>query len=469
MPTLTTQSSDLESALIAAHRGEALLARTSRAARAAGLRAVATALRDHRDELVTIADEETALGRSRLESEVGRTAFQLDLFAQLLETDTTVGVVIDLADPEWPPAPRPDLRRHLSPIGIVAMFSASNFPFAFSVVGGDTASALAAGCPVIVKAHSGHLRLSHRIGGLARSALDASGLPEGTLAVIDGRENGRVLVIDDRVDAVAFTGSTEGGRALFDLAAGRPRPIPFYGELGSVNPVFVTQRAASEEGDRIWRELASSFTLGAGQFCTKPGIVFAPRDADAPAAVASHLAEGASWPLLDSRIASGFADRIEEMTARADVDTIVEGKIEGIVASPTLLRTDLDDYIADPAGLGEETFGPTTLVVEYDEEQELLQAAEQFVGELTGTLQAQPDDHIAPPLIEVLESRVGRLIWNQWPTGVSVTAAMQHGGPYPSSTSVRDTSVGTAAIDRFLRPVTYQNFPESLLPEPLRR
>lgn len=466
--TASTPSPALETALSAAQQAEPVLARAPRSTRADGLRAVATALREHRAELVDLAHEETSLVATRLDGEITRTTFQLDLFAQLLDEDPQRGIVIDPADAQWPPAPRPALHRSLLPIGIVAMFSAGNFPFAFSVVGGDTASALAAGCPVIVKAHSGHLLLSRRVGELAISALEQSGMPAGALAVIEGRENGRALVLDDRVDAVAFTGSTGGGRALFDLATGRPRPIPFYGELGSVNPVFVTERAAVEDGERIWRELAASFTLSAGQLCTKPGIVFAPRGAAAPAAVAAHLTTDAAWPLLDDRIARGFAARIEEMTARTDVDPIISGTIEGTVASPTLLRTDLDDYLVDPAGLGEESFGPTTLIVEYDDEQHLLDAARQFVGELTGTLQAMPDDLIAPPLIELLEARVGRVIWNQWPTGVSVTAAMQHGGPYPSSTSGRDTSVGIAAIDRFLRPVAYQNFPDSLLPDGVR-
>jgi NADP-dependent aldehyde dehydrogenase len=244
--------------------------------------------------------------------------------------------------------------------------------------------------------------------------------------------------------------------------------VPFYGELGSVNPVFVTERAAAEQGGRIWSELAGSFTLGAGQFCTKPGIVFTPRSAGAPAAVAALIADRLSWRMLDERIASSFARRMSEMTARTDVDAVVAGTTDGVVSSPTLLRTDLDDYLADPAGLGEESFGPTTLLVEYDDESQLLTAARQFVGELTASLQALPDDAIVPGLVQELEPRVGRLIWNQWPTGVAVTAAMQHGGPYPSSTSVRDTSVGTAAIERFLRPVAYQNFPTALLPDELR-
>jgi NADP-dependent aldehyde dehydrogenase len=465
---METFSSDLEKVVSMAQKAEPLLAHTSRSLRGAGLCAVAASLRSHRDELVGIADEETSLGRPRLDGELTRTAFQLELFADLLDAVGEAGDVIDHADPEWPPAPRPDLRRHMLPIGVVAVFAAGNFPFAFSVVGGDTASALAAGCPVIVKVHPGHPRLAQRVDVLAQAALARAGLPAGTLGVIEGVEEGRALVLDDRIDAVSFTGSTRGGRALFDLAAGRPRPVPFYGELGSVNPVFVTERAAAEQGGRIWSELAGSFTLGAGQFCTKPGIVFTPRSAGAPAAVAALIADRLSWRMLDERIASSFARRMSEMTARTDVDAVVAGTTDGVVSSPTLLRTDLDDYLADPAGLGEESFGPTTLLVEYDDESQLLTAARQFVGELTASLQALPDDAIVPGLVQELEPRVGRLIWNQWPTGVAVTAAMQHGGPYPSSTSVRDTSVGTAAIERFLRPVAYQNFPTALLPDELR-
>jgi len=464
----STATDLLEAALSAAHAAETVLARAPRSQRADALRRVAVALHENRTELVAVADAETGLGPTRLDGEITRTAFQLDVFATMLEERAPEGIVIDHADAEWPPSPRPDLRRRLRPLGVVAMFAAGNFPFAFSVVGGDTASALAAGCPVIVKVHSGHPRLSRRVGALACAAIADAGLPEGTLGLIEGREAGRALVLDDRVEAVAFTGSTSGGRALFDLACGRPRPIPFFGELGSVNPVFVTMRAAREDGERIWKELAGSFTLGAGQFCTKPGIVFAPRTADSASAVASALSADASWRMLDQRIADGFAHRIEEMTRRADVETIVRGTVDGLVATPTLLRTDIKAFLADPAGLSEESFGPTTLLVEYDSEDQLLAAAGQFVGELTATLQAFPDDSIAPALIDALEPVAGRLLWNQWPTGVTVTGAMQHGGPYPASTSGRDTSVGMAALDRFLRPVAYQNFPASLLPVELR-
>ncbi len=457
-----------EAVLAAAYDAAPTLAKTPRPLRGEALRAVAQALREHRPELIRIADDETGLGSQRLDGEITRTAFQLDFFADLAATETSSEPVVDIADANWPPAPRPDLRRHLVPLGVVAMFAASNFPFAFSVVGGDTASSLAAGCPVVVKVHPGHPRLSARVGELAATALRAAGMPDGTLGLIEGQENGRRLVEDERTSAVAFTGSTAGGRALFDLAARRARPIPFFGELGSVNPVFVTERAAQQMGDRIWRELTESFTLGSGQFCTKPGVVFAPRAEDAWAEVRDLLGAPAPRRLLNERIASGFVERIGHMSAREDVEVVVAGMTNGLDATPTLLRTDISSFLSDPEGLGEESFGPTTLIVEYDDEAELITAAEAFTGELTGTLQAVDDDPIAPALIDALETRVGRIVWNQWPTGVAVTAAMQHGGPYPASTSARDTSVGTAAMDRFLRPVVYQNFPVPLLPSELR-
>lgn len=462
------RADDLDTALAEAQVAEPFLAASSRPQRAVGLRAFATTLRANQQELVELADTETFLGAQRLTSELMRTAFQLDQFAGLLESGYPTGRVIDPADVAWPPAPRPDLRRRLVPLGVVGVFAAGNFPFAFSVAGGDTASALAAGCPVVVKAHPGHPRLSRRVAQLAREALRDAGLPEGTLSLVEGLDEGRRLVLDDRTDAVAFTGSTAGGRALFDLAGSRPRPIPFYGELGSVNPVFVTERAAEDHGDRIFDELAASFTLGAGQFCTKPGVVFVPRAARGPQELATRLRSGQTWTLLNQRTASEFSRRVVEMTARPDVQVVVAGAIDGAESSATVLRAEVADFLRDPDGLGEESFGPATLLVEYDDERQLVDAARSFVGELTASLQALPDDVVVAELIAALEPRVGRLIWNQWPTGVSVTAAMQHGGPYPASTSSRDTSVGSAAIDRFLRPVAYQNFPGSLLPAELQ-
>jgi NADP-dependent aldehyde dehydrogenase len=464
----STTATQLDDILAAAQSAERTFASAPPSQRSEGLRAVADAMRARSDELVSIADIETALGSDRLHSELRRTTFQLNYFADLIDTGRSTRDIVDPPDENWPPAPRPDLRRRVVPIGVVAMFSASNFPFAFSVAGGDTASALAAGCPVIVKGHSGHVRLSKRVAELAESALLSVGLPAGILSLVLGRETGSRLVEDDRVDAIAFTGSTTGGRALFDLAMRRARPIPFYGELGSINPVFVTARAAEQDGKRIWQQLAHSFTLGAGQFCTKPGLVFAPRSAGAPAAVAAQLDERLSWRMLDGRIASGFAARTKQMSSRHDVDTIRAGRTDGLIATPSVFRADIDDYLVDPAGLGEECFGPATLIVEYDSEHQLVQAACRLVGELTATLQALPDDPIVQQLMPELESRAGRLIWNQWPTGVSVTDAMQHGGPYPSSTSSRDTSVGARAIDRFQRPVAYQGFPQNLLPDELR-
>lgn len=454
---------EFDEILTTATQAKGVLARGTLLLRSRGLRSISAALRENAVELVAIAEAETSLGRTRLDGELVRTAFQLDYFAALIEAGDIGRDITESAEPGWPPAPRPGLTRRALPIGIVAVFSASNFPFAFSVAGGDTASALAAGCPVVVKAHSGHPRLSRRVAALARSALDSVGLPTGTLSLVEGRETGVRLVQDNRVDAVSFTGSTAGGRALFDLANGRRRPIPFFGELGSVNPVFITERAVAANGETIWADLMGSFTLGAGQFCTKPGLIFAPRSAHAPEKVAALLGTDMSWRMLDERIALGYAERVAALSARDDVDVVVAGSTEGVVSTPSLLRTRIADFIADPEGLSEECFGPATLIVEYEQEEDLSRAAKKFVGELTATIQALPDDRILKALLPALESRVGRLVWNQWPTGVSVATAMQHGGPYPASTSARDTSVGAAAVHRFERPVAYQNFPAELI------
>lgn len=425
---------------------------------------MAQALRAHSEELVTLADDETALGKSRLDTELVRTAFQIDFFAELIDSGQFLRELSDRADPNWPSAPRPSLTRLHVPIGVVAVFAASNFPFAFSVAGGDTASALAAGCPVVVKAHSGHPRLSQRVADICRESLIEAGMPPASLTLVRGREVGRQLVEDNRVDAVAFTGSTEGGRALFDIACGRPRPIPFYGELGSVNPVFVTARAAETDSDRIWRELTASFTLSAGQLCTKPGIVFAPRTADAPSLILEYLDCAQRWELLDERIAEGFAAQVNELAENQAVHVIASSPVEGRTAGPWLLKTDIASFLAAPHALINECFGPAVLIVEYHDESDLLTAAACFTGELTATIQAHADDDVVPALVRTVTRRAGRIVWNQWPTGVAVTGAMQHGGPYPSSTSARDTSVGAAAAERFLRPVTYQNFPARVIP-----
>jgi NADP-dependent aldehyde dehydrogenase len=350
----------------------------------------------------------------------------------------------------------------------VVVFAASNFPFAFSVAGGDTAAALAAGCPVILKAHAGHPALSAATARLVAEALQFAGAPQGVFQILYGRNAGIAALTHPLVKAAAFTGSIPGGRALFDLASSRPEPIPFYGELGSLNPVFVSMSADSERGDHVAEALVTSFTLGAGQFCTKPGVVFVP--------IGSRLLKTLhAWemppaaPLLNGHITHGNLTRQRELRDHPGIDVVAEGSDPlGDPPSPTVLATTIAELLRDPGALLAECFGPTVLVVEYDTEDQLIETAHELEGQLTATLVANEDDQIARDLAPVLARKAGRLLWNQWPTGVSVTYAQQHGGPYPATTAPGTTSVGTASIDRFTRPVSYQGFPQSLLPDELR-
>ncbi|MGW7693919.1 aldehyde dehydrogenase (NADP(+)) [Streptomyces asiaticus] len=435
--------------------------------RAPFLEAIASALEEAAPKLVAIADEETSLGETRLRNEMVRTVFQLRLFAETVTRGEYLGARIDRADPAWPMGPRPDLRRVLEPLGPVLVFSASNFPFAFSVAGGDTASALAAGCPVVVKAHSGHPRLSAATAEVVHQALRSTGAPEGLFDVVFGTEAGRAAIVDPRVKAGAFTGSTEAGRALFDLAGGRPEPIPFFGELGSVNPVFVTEAAAERRGPAIVSEFVGSFTLGAGQFCTKPGILLVPSSAELVDEVPGAV-PGTPLTLLNERIRTSYASTLRALRDTAGVRVLVSGDHDGADPAPTVLCTTSAELLRDPEALIREVFGPTALVVEYTEESELLEVAKAIDGQLTASIQGEDDDTIAAELIRLLAAKAGRVLWNQWPTGVSVTYAQQHGGPYPATTAPATTSVGTEAIHRFLRPVAYQGVPQHLLPPALR-
>lgn len=439
------------------------------ATRAEMLRAVASQLDEATDELVALAGSETHLSEARLTGELLRTTFQLRFLAGVAEDGDCFQVAIDTPDENWPPGPRPDLRRILRPIGPVAVFAASNFPFAFSVAGGDTASALAAGCTVVLKAHPGHARLSVRCAEIVVDALREAGAPEGTFSLIAGDEAGRSLIAQPGIAAVAFTGSQKVGRLLFDLAVGRPKPIPFYGELGSVNPVFVTERAAAARIEDIAKGYVASFTLGAGQFCTQPGVLLLPAGRLDEDKLRDLVEAQPPARLLNDRIDAGFGTGLESLQAHPDLSVIAKGvrQPDGNW-SPTLLRTSVDRLVAHAEELVQECFGPVSLVVEYDDEAQLLQVARLLEGQLTATVHAEAEDGIVPELLEELAERAGRVVWNGWPTGVSVTWAMQHGGPYPATTSPLHTSVGAAAVARFLRPVTYQGVPDHFLPEGLR-
>ncbi|GAA3724214.1 NADP-dependent aldehyde dehydrogenase [Spinactinospora alkalitolerans] len=464
----------LESAAEAAEPFGALAPRD----RAAVLRAVSGAVDASADELVPIAQQETRLAEARLRGELARTGFQLRLFADVLDDGGYLEAAIDGPDPDWPVGPRPDLRRVLEPIGPVVVFGASNFPFAFSVIGGDSASALAAGNPVVVKAHPGHPELSVRTGEIVAGALREAGAPTGTFAVVLGEETGRRAVVHPRTRAVGFTGSIPGGRALHDLAAGRPDPIPFYGELGSTNPVFVTRAAAAARGESLFAEYADSFTLGAGQFCTKPGVLLLPEGA-ALEPLAEAVRRRPAAALLNERIERGFTAGLRSLADHPAVEVLVEGGPSddtvdtdgadgGTAWTPSLVHTSARRFLEHLDDLLEERFGPVSLVVTYSEESELLGIADALPGQLTATVHGEESDGVAAPLLDRLRRRAGRVLWNGWPTGVSVTHAMHHGGPYPATTSVLHTSVGGTAIRRFLRPVCYQQVPQHLLPEVLR-
>ena len=432
------------------------------ARRAEVLDGLAGALDAVTDELVAMADNETALGSVRLSGEVGRTTGQLRMFAAYLRRGLHVDAVISPAGPG-----RPDVRRMQHPIGVVAVFSASNFPFAFSVAGGDTASALAAGCPVVVKAHEAHPGTSVLVAEVLRGALAEAGLPADILGLVHGFEAGGALVRHPAVRAAGFTGSLRGGRALYDIACARPDPIPFYGELGSVNPVVVLPGAASARPADIAAEYAASLTLGAGQFCTNPGLLFVPDSAELLDALRVAVAGTSAGPLLSQRIHDTYVDS----AAAVSLPLLANGKAaEGAWSvTPAVWHLDLATFAADAERLTSEIFGPAGLVITYPTVDKLATGLSSLDGSLTASIHAtdsEPED--VTRVAEVLRPRAGRLIYNGWPTGVAVCWAMHHGGPWPATTDPLHTSVGTTAIRRFLVPVVYQDTPQDLLPTILR-
>ena len=455
-----TTNEQLEHVLTAAAAAAGHLASTAPAERAGWLEAVAASLEAVAEDLIPIARHESHLPEARLRSELARTTHQLRHFAAVLRDGAFLDATIDHGDP--------DVRRVNVPLGPVLVFAGGNFPFAFSVCGGDTASALAAGCPVIVKTHPGHVDLSHRTADVVVSALRAAGAPEGTFGVITGVEVGRRALLDPRITAAAFTGSTAGGRALFDLASSRPTPIPFFGELGSLNPTFVTVGAVAARGAALVEGYVGSFTLGVGQFCTKPGLMLLPQGHGLTESLVAAAGAVAPAEMLDERIASGYSGVLDTLRARPGVRVLVDGTSAATV-TPTLLATSVKELLGDRDALLQECFGPTSIVVEYADTAELYAAADAFDGTLTATVHAEPDEaDVTGPLLDRLRERTGRIVWNGWPTGVAVTWAMHHGGPYPSSTASSYTSVGAGAMGRFLRPVCFQGVPQELLPPTLR-
>ena len=449
------------------------LRRRPAAQRANLLREIAGGIEALGDDLIERADQETALGLDRLRGERGRTVGQLRMFAELIEEGSWVGARIDHAIPARQPVPKPDVRRMLIPLGPVIVFGAGNFPLAFSVAGGDTASALAAGCPVIVKVHPAHPGTSELVGSAIARAVAKTGLAAGTFSMLHGRDPalGLALVRHPLSAAVAFTGSLKAGRALFDAAAVRPRPIPVHAEMGSVNPLFVLPGAAAERAQQIAQGLKQSVTLGTGQFCTKPGVVVA---LDGPAtrsfiSAATELMRAAPpGAMLHAGIHSAYSAGIRETSQIPGVQVIVAPPADTDKAMPTVFVTDAKTFQRN-ARLGEELFGPSVVLVTTSSRQEMLAIARDLHGHLTATIHGTPDDlRDFAQLVDILQMKVGRLIFNGFPTGVEVCPSMHHGGPYPATTDSRTTSVGTAAIERFVRPICYQNFPGESLPPELR-
>ena len=413
------------------------------------------------------------LPEARLQGERGRTTGQIRLFASHILAGDYLDRRHDRALPDRAPLPRPDLRVIQRPIGPVAVFGASNFPLAFSTAGGDTAAALAAGCPVVVKGHSAHPGTGEIISEAIHAAIRKCGVHPGVFSNIQGgkRDVGTALVQHPLIKAVGFTGSLGGGRALFDLCAQRPEPIPFFGELGSVNPMFLLPEALAARGAEIGTGWAGSLSMGAGQFCTNPGIavvIDGPyADAFVVAAKAALDEVGAQTMLTDG-IAAAYRDGRDRVSAAAGVQEVLTSTCDLRSATPYLYETTGETWLANHA-LGEEVFGPLGLIVRVGDADEMMDVAKSFVGQLTCTLHMDAGDAgLAGRLMPVLERKAGRVLANGFPTGVEVCDAMVHGGPYPASTNFGATSVGTLAIRRFLRPVCYQNMPEGILPEDLR-
>jgi NADP-dependent aldehyde dehydrogenase len=420
---------------------------------------------------------ETALPVARLQGELARTCFQLRQYGNAAARGLCVGARIDHADPNRKPLPKPDLRSMLIPLGPVVVFSASNFPLAYSVAGGDTASALAAGCPVIVKAHQAHLGTSELVGLLVQHAVRECGAPEGTFSLVfgDGRETGIALVKHPAIKAVGFTGSRSGGRALMDAAAARPEPIPVYAEMGSINPVFVLGEALAQRAEDIATGLHGSVTLGVGQFCTNPGLVLV-QTGDAARSFLAKLGQlmNATPPgtMLTAGLCAAYRSGVEKFSQLAGVRCLVQAAADAgpgqAQAGAALFATDATTFLGYH-DLMAEVFGPATLVVECADAAQMLAVAERLEGQLTATLHATPEElQQNSALVAAVVSKAGRVVFNGFPTGVEVAHAMTHGGPYPATSDGRSTSVGTRAIERFLRPVSFQNFPAAALPPELQ-
>lgn len=438
------------------------------------LKAITTEINNIRKLLVATAQKETFLPEKRLDGEIDRTINQINMFADLLQEGSWVNAIIDSAIPQRQPFPKPQICQMMRPIGVTAVFGASNFPFAFSVAGGDTISALAAGCPVIYKAHFGHPVTSELVGRCIAEAAHKTAMPDGVFSLLQGAttESGQALVTHKLVKAVGFTGSLRGGKALFDLAVKRDEPIPVYAEMGSVNPVFLLPGKLKEDAAGIAISLVGSNTLAAGQFCTNPGIILMLKSPQAEQFLAQYavsLTEAAGSPMLTEVIYSSYTKGITQLKSLSSLKLIGSGTDgDGDTAIPHAFVVSGEDFLKDEH-LYEECFGPSSIHVIAEDIKQLVQIAEHLPGQLTAGIWANPDDVLEfVSLFNILEEKAGRIMINNVPTGVEVTHAMIHGGPFPATTDSRTTSVGSQAIYRFVRPVCFQNFPQSLLPPELQ-
>ncbi|UCJ18229.1 aldehyde dehydrogenase (NADP(+)) [Pseudomonas sp. MM211] len=442
------------------------------AKRADFLDAIADELDALGDDFVATVCKETALPAGRIQGERGRTSGQMRLFANVLRRGDFFGARIDRALPDRQPLPRPDIRQYRIGLGPVAVFGASNFPLAFSTAGGDTASALAAGCPVVFKAHPGHMATTALVGAALLRAAEKTGMPKGVFNMIYGGIVGAALVKHPAIQAVGFTGSLRGGRALCDMAAARPQPIPVFAEMSSINPVILLPEALKARGEQVAGELAASVVLGAGQFCTNPGLVIGIRSPEFDAFLQNLTAKMTEQPaqtLLNPVGLESYGKGVAALAAHPGISHLSGAKQEGSQARPQLFKADVSLLLNGDERLQEEVFGPTTVVVEVADKAELLTAIKGLHGQLTATLITEPGDLAgSEELFALLEQKVGRVLFNGYPTGVEVCDSMVHGGPYPATSDARGTSVGTLAIDRFLRPVCYQNCPDALLPDALK-
>lgn len=445
---------------------------TSAAQRASFLDAIAEEIDALGAEFIDLVCTETALPMARIQGERSRTTNQLRLFAQVLRRGDYYGARIDQALPDRQPAPRPDLRQYKIGVGPVAVFGASNFPLAFSTAGGDTASAFAAGCPVVFKAHSGHMGTSEYVANAISRAIEKCGLPAGVFSMIFGSGVGEFLVKHSAIKAVGFTGSLKGGRALCDLAAARPEPIPVFAEMSSINPVILLPGALKARGEKVAGELADSVVMGCGQFCTNPGLVIGIESAefsDFVVTLSYKLAEKPAQTMLNAGTLKSYSSGVERLRTTHGIRHLAGRNQSTSQAEPQLFSASEELLIEGNEVLQEEVFGPTSIVVSASNVDRLTQVVKGIHGQLTITLIAEPEDLAEfGHLIPLLQTKAGRLLVNGYPTGVEVTDTMVHGGPYPATSDARGTSVGTLAIDRFLRPVCYQNFPDFALPDALK-